>query len=221
MNASKLANTLVVLLLAIDTIAFAEDEKPLLVEHMSIEGVKDPEKLDAKKLRQAIAALKKNQSLAPDAPLRFFLKQKPADVGISAKLLDGEVENSLVLKDGVLTLADYIEKISDSAEIILNQKTGSVTWRAYIRSPSSSEKSIRLGDYRLECHVMWALEKDTLSLPLRAPFAALGGPCGWSKVGVFFTVFGGTPKSALIRHAGRTEPVFVREGKTIRPPIYD
>lgn len=142
-------------------------------------------RLEGKRLRAAQQAFAADRGrFAPEATLVFEVYPK------NGRSLDGLVLT--LIRDGetrpvpVDALHRFVLPPLDSADWTLtaNRRGGEMALRAWVFSPGAREADRPLGDFRLQCRVSWALQKDRFSFVQRGAFAALGG-CGSSRFRVF------------------------------------
>lgn len=113
-------------------------------------------------MRPALAAFTQEHALAPEAEARFLLR--PPDgaslAGLRLELaLDDETRIYLpVMADGTFSLPDHPAAPAQAA-LALNRPTAPWRWRPSVRSPDLPSGARRLGDLRLECRMLWALEQ--------------------------------------------------------------
>lgn len=192
---------------------------------VEISGVRDPDLKPYRTMLKGIAAYEANHGLAPNANLRFILKPQIADApinGIEMRLVGDETSIPiLVVGDGTFTLPKDERAAEENAELVLNRKKHSMRWRPFIRSPDVDPDARRLGDLRLECQILWAVEYDDIPFLVRNAFRLAGGPCKSSNIGVFFAA----PRrivAASISSGDRRETVRIGKSKlSFAPPLHD
>jgi len=141
----------------------------------------DPAWRSYKQLKVGEVAFGKYHRLAPRADLYFalFPLQPWLDfdgVAMSLQFDEGMVPVPLG-RLGRFRLPEVKTANLESAELVLNQKSGTYRWRPDIRTPGVPENYRRLGDLRLECEVADAVNGNTTSLFPRSSFSAPDGSC--------------------------------------------
>lgn len=172
-----------VLLLAAGT-AFAQTAPPayqLDLPSVAVNLNADPAWRSYKQLKVGEVAFGKYHRLAPRADLYFalFPLQPWLDfegVAMSLQFDEGMVPVPLGPL-GRFRLPEVKAANLESAELVLNQRSGTYRWRPDIRTPGVPENYRRLGDLRLECEVADAVNGNTTSLFPRASFSAPDGSC--------------------------------------------
>jgi len=156
---------------------------PAIVE---VSGTKDPELKPYRTMIKGLDAFEKNSHLAPNATFRFILKTQRRDTPIqgTALRIAGETVSIPVeiAGDGTFTLTRNALAEEENADLMLNRKKASMRWRPYIRSTTLLPNQLRLGDLRLECEILWAIEYDETSFFVRNLFRLAGGACNSSRI---------------------------------------
>ncbi len=203
-----------------------QPEAPVVsAEEIVVIGYKNAEgKLYANMLK-GLDAFSKQHTLAPDAELRFLLRPRAQAATLEeiTVSISGESEFApiKVAPDGTFSLPQIQSPVDDDAQLVLNRKQGEVVWRPYVRSPGITAESLRLGDLRLECEVLWAIEREDVSILIRAAFGAVGGACHSSKIGIAFPV-DREITSAKLQHGERIQPIQIAKGsRAFYPPLHD
>lgn len=147
-------------------------------------------KLNGKSLKAMVEAFNDGAAeFAPGGKLLFQVQsaQNEPLQDISLSLRTGDDLIDIVLdKDGIFTLPPLSGK-SKSIQLIANRAKTSIKIKPLVFSTSYTPITRRLGDLRLECRVMWAGLKSTVSIFLQAGFGVLGG-CSSTKIGFYFSV---------------------------------
>jgi hypothetical protein len=107
------------------------------------------------------------------------------------------------------------------ATIVANRETGSGMFRPLVRTAGLDGEDRRLGDLRLECQVLWAIEKDNIPLLFRLSFGATGGPCNSSKVEFSFPAAKGLLHAVVVDEAQRADVKILQSGRSYWPPMHD
>jgi hypothetical protein len=79
----------------------------------------------------------------------------------------------------------------------------------------------RLGDLRLECEVLWAIEYDDTPFIVRNSFRLLGGPCKSSKVAMTFGTPGRVASATIVAGERREALAVGKNRQSFRPPLHD
>lgn len=172
------------LVLACASPAWAQEAPPAVLDETKVEvsGVKDPALRPYRIMSRGLDAFEKHHALAPDANLRFELKNKdgtklPA-AGLGLRLAGDKVDLTLpVDANATFVLPRSQDAFDDNADLVVNRKNDAIRWRPYVRSPGVPENARRLGDMRLECEVAWAVMRDEIGFLARTAMAAVGGMC--------------------------------------------
>lgn len=155
------------------------------VETVNASGLKDADWKPYLSMLKGMDAYDKFKSYAPTAPLKFIIKPQMGNVLNTALALRIEDEgNSMavpIAEDGTFVLPRNQELADRKAEMVLNKKKG-YRWTAHIISANVPAHSWRMGDMRLQCEVMMAINKDDLSFIAKAALLAIN-PCHSSIVG--------------------------------------
>jgi hypothetical protein len=168
------------------------------------------------------------KSLAPNADLRFELR--PQEDSASTKdvvlKLVNDAQSVLVpiANDGTFILKKGQISDDTDADLSINKKRGLFRWLPYVRSPGLPTYTRRLGDLRLECEVLWAIEKGDASFAERSFFALLGGRCSSSKVRWFFRAPGEIEKLEFSfgdRKEIASENSITKDRLAYYAPLYD
>jgi hypothetical protein len=190
-NALKLNSALLLMLVQCHALAQAGETAPpaaaadQAVTAVHVAGMRDPAWKPYRYMLNGVAAFEEKHALAPTAPLRFVLQRWRPDVsmeGLSLTLSAENVDIPIPLAaDNTFVLPVDEQAKNAGAELQLNRKMGSVHWFPYIRSAGLKPGQRRLGDLRLECETIWAIDYETIPFAARNMIRAFGGPCGWSK----------------------------------------
>lgn len=192
---------------------------------VEVSGIRDPEWRPYRTMLKGLNAFDAKHQLAPSAELRFVLRPQGAKdsiKGIEMRLTGHETSIAVpVAEDGTFVLPRSQAAADENAEIVLNRRKDAMRWRPHIRSPNLKPDQPRLGDLRLECEILWAIEYDEMPFIVRNSFRLLGGPCKSSNVAIFF----GAPAhvaSATIFAGAKHETLAVGQNKrSFRPPLHD
>ena len=155
--------------------ASAADTPPDSPESIHINAIRKPEVRKYTAIVAGLDAFERHHRMAPGAEaLRFRVERrawtdktpKPGEAPLALRL---EGKDDFVLP---LTLNDADETIvprssaalAADSELVLNRKRRMYRVTPLVRSPGLPENMRRLGDLRLECHVMVAIGKEELGL---------------------------------------------------------
>lgn len=166
--------------------------------------MQDPDWLPYRAMRRGLDAFARYHALAPDADARFVLRPQTADStteGLMLRIVQGD--NAIlvpVMADGSFSLPPGLPHTDDNAELVLNRKKDLFRWRPWIQSPDLPRNTRRLGDLRLECQVLWALEQATTATPATGGVASSaqvhGGPAVGNAAGAPVAAAGNTGNNA-------------------------
>jgi len=99
----------------------------------------------------------RRRELAPGATLRFKLLPRHRRTNmenVTLAIVGDSFETPLALApDNTFTLPRDAKALKEDASVRPNRRSGTMTWRAEIRSPGVPAGARRLGDLRLECEV--------------------------------------------------------------------
>ncbi len=210
--------------LALNTSPVRADETPADAKVVSVVGLRDPEWKSYRAMVKGLDTFEAMHQLAPDATLSFKLRAQSKEVsldGVGLRLVGNDSPIALPIgPDGAFVLPRNQSALDDNAELVLNRRKDSIRWVATVRSPGLPEHVIRLGDQRLSCEVMWAIEKGDVPLLIRGIFS-LAGACTSSKIGISFS----TPiptAGATLSDGVRSVPVrLTKDGLRYWPPLWD
>ncbi len=180
-------------------------------------------KLKGKHLENMVEAFGKNApQFAPSARLMFQVVpedgQDLEDISLSLKIDDTFVD--IIVDENNLFALPVIPAKTKNVALIANRSKKAIKIMPLVYSAAYTPYERRLGDLRLECRVLWAGFKSTVSVFAQGIFGLAGG-CASSKIGFYFR----TPKplkSMLVNGKDFvTGGAISRNGKGYRPPIYD
>ncbi len=190
----------------------ASSPEIIKIDTVSTSGLKDADWKPYASMLKGMDAYDKFKYHAPTAPLKFIIKRQGGKTAFSELALRIEDEgNSIavpIAEDGTFILPRDQELADKKAEMVLNQKKG-YQWTARILSANSSENTWRLGDMRLQCEVMIAINKDGLPFYQRAALLAID-PCHSSVVG-FTRVLPAKANAIIAIYSGKREKVELHE----------
>lgn len=124
---------------------------------VEISAMREPVAKSYRRIVRGIEVFERRRNLAPDATLRFSLLPRRPDTDMTAITLRivGETFGMAVpvAADNTFTIPRDTRALEEDAIVVPNRKSGSLTWRADIRTPGLPANTRRLGDLRLECRV--------------------------------------------------------------------
>jgi hypothetical protein len=190
-----------------------------------VSSVRDPDWKSYPVMLKGMDAFSAHHQLAPQASLHFALSARHRDVimkGITLRIESNETTIPVpIAEDGTFILPRDPKAAQEKAELVLNRKKGELRWRPDIHTPQLPENVRRLGDLRLECEVLWAVEKDAMSFFDRNTTRLLGGMCASASVYVQF----GVPRpvrAATLVSGERRAPILVgKNHNSFTPPLHD
>ena len=121
-------------------------------------GTRDPAKKSYSRMMEGASVFEKRRAeLAPEAQLRFKLIPRKPDTDMKGVELRVEADSIViplkVAPDQTFSIERNRTALKENADVTPNRKSGSMTWRADIRTPGLPPQTRRLGDLRLECEV--------------------------------------------------------------------
>jgi hypothetical protein len=184
-------------------------------------GFSKPYKLSVEELRDAVVAYRQGRPvLAPASTLYFAVD------GLAGQSLDGL---RLVLRSSGSTIPIALDDnrrfvLPDLGagkwELVANRGRTGLSIRPIVLSPGTDVGDRRLGDMRLQCSVLWSIEKHHASLPMKAIFGAAGG-CRSTKLALY-TKSDRPIAEAFVLTDGKRIPVSVlSDRRTYRAPLGD
>jgi hypothetical protein len=196
----------------------AQDE----VSEIVVVGSNSNFKLSGKSLQNMVDAFNKGApEFAPQSRLLFQVQSEQndlQDVSLSLRM-DDDLVDIILDKNGIFSLPTLKGK-PKNIQLISNRSKTSIQIKPLVYSSTYTPYSRRIGDLRLECRVLWAGYKSTISIFLQAAFGVAGG-CNSSQIGVYFPA-PAPIKSIMIGDLSYDRPgTLRRDGLKYRPPIYD
>lgn len=169
--------------------AFAQTAPPayqLELGSVSVNLNSDPAWRSYKQLKVGEVAFNKYHRLAPRADLYFALFPRQPWLDFDGVAMSIQFDEGIVPVPlgplGRFRLPEVKTANLESAELVLNQKSGTYRWRPDIRSPDVPPNFRRLGDLRLECEVSDAVNGNTGRLFPRPLFSSADGSCSSDQV---------------------------------------
>jgi len=163
------------MLASINIGANAADTPPDSPESIHVNAIRNPEVRKYKAIVAGLDAFERHHSMAPKAEaLRFRVERrawtdktpKPGEAPLALRLAGrDDFVLPLVLNDAFETIVPRSSAaLAADSELVLNRKRRMYRVTPLVRSPGLPENVRRLGDLRLECHVMVAIGKEELGL---------------------------------------------------------
>ena len=209
--------------MADEAVAATTAEETVRLHDVQVEGMRDPDWKSYKAMLQGVAAFDAKHQLAPTATLRFILSPRRPDVpmqGISLRLESAESAVPVdIAPDYTFSLPVSEAAQQANAELVLNRKVKTVRWFPHVRSAGLAPNQRRLGDLRLECEVIWAIDYDTIPFLMRNMIRALGGPCHMSKGKFSFRAPERLISATLV--AGERRAALEVSAYQFTPPLHD
>jgi len=179
--------------------------------------------LDRKKLARALKAHRSGRSIyAPQSQLFFTMRPTPGAPGLEGLKL------AIRTKTGVMPIEieggrRFVlpEQIKGKWKLVTNRTSDSFAIEPLVMSPGTSSADRLLGDLRLQCAVVWAMEKPDLPVWMRAFAGAFGGLCTGSII-PYFEWSDRAIAEASVSTGGVTKAVYVTADRhAFRPPVGD
>jgi len=163
------------MLLGVNVSASAADTPPDSPDSIHVNAIRKPEVRKYMAIVAGLDAFERHHRMAPNAEALRFRVERRAWTDKTPKPGEAPLALRLEGKDGFvlpLTLNDAFETIvprssaalAADSELVLNRKRRMYRVTPLVRSPGLPENVRRLGDLRLECHVMVAIGKEELGL---------------------------------------------------------
>jgi hypothetical protein len=163
------------MLVGVNVSASAADTRPDSPESIHINAIRKPEVRKYTAIVAGLDAFERHHRMAPNAEGLRFRVERRAWTDKTPKPGEAPMALRLEGRDGFLlplTLNDALETIvprsstalAADSELVLNRKRRMYRVTPLVRSPGLPENVRRLGDLRLECHVMVAIGKEELGL---------------------------------------------------------
>lgn len=191
---------------------------------IQVVGIRHPESVDYAMFLKGEEAFAAHHALAPGATLRFSAMASKLVPGSELKLSIVGEEESVALpldRQGSFVLPDPARVKIGDARIVANQAKGAVRIDPLVQSPDQAENQRRLGDLRLECEVIWAMQKDSVPFLARAAFGLVGGSCHSAKIAIQFLARRKLAAAALVQGDKRQAIPIAKNGQAYIPPLYD
>jgi hypothetical protein len=196
-------------------------------QEITVAAITNPEWKSYSAMLKGVTVFEKYHQLAPNAPLLFQLIPRGEQLtleGVNLRIATEDKSIPILLETNATFSLPAAETVNDSkAELILNRKKDTFKWRPYIRSPETPKHMRRLGDFRLECEIDLAIEKEDASLLKRGFLATLGDICNSEKILHFYKI--NRPLSNIVLMAGERREALGSnylgpDGKSFRVPLH-
>lgn len=216
----RVASAALMLILLTPLAAAPPAAAPPRAEEIVVTGARKPLTLSAKTLARAARAHRKGRPVyAPQSRLSFEVRSGPDRRSLQGLTLTFRSKDKVV---PVVLDADHRfvlpELPGKGWKLVANRNVGVVP---LVMSPGTSDADRMLGDLRLQCHVLWAMEKSELPIWARATAAAFGGLCTSPLLG-YLEWSDRAIKTAFVTDGGLPRPLFVSSDRhAYRPPLYD
>lgn len=194
-----------------------------------VAGTHNPDWKSYKAFLTGMKLFDEKHALAPAAPLRFVLSPRVANATLDGVRMnieddDGRKIPVAIEADGTFVLPRDEDAARAGAEILLNKKRKTLSWRPDFRTPGVPDNARRMGDLRLECFVRWSIEQADLIAFFRSTINAFGGPCTSAAIKVDYISV--KPLAAVYIVSGaRREKLpdkwIEEEGHVYLPPLHD
>ena len=190
---------------------------------VTIEGIKAPLSIKLSRLIRGVEAFESGRKHAPEATLRFtFIGIKPNATSLKVWLESGDLRMRVELNSrGEFSVPTVSPDVIAGATLVANREVGSGKIRPLVRTAGLADEARRLGDLRLECSVLWEIEKDDVPLLFRAAFGVVGGACNSSKVSFSFPAARRLLSAEVVDGAQRADVQVIQGGQGYRPPLHD
>ena len=182
---------------------------------------RDPPWLPYTSMQRALAAFEQYHTLAPDADARFVLRPQTGvtdTTGLMLSVAQGDDTTLVpVMGDGSFSLPPALRGTAPTA-LALNRDQALFRWRPLVRSPGLAATVLRLGDLRLECQMLWAVQ-----VVPGADGAAAANPCLTAGAGTDMPTPARTVLAAATLVAGgrRLALPLAPDGLAYRAPLAD
>lgn len=190
-----------------------------------VSGVRDPEWKPYRQMLKGVDAYDEYRQLAPKAALRFVLRPNLPKMtldDVTLRIAGTTVSIPVpIAADGSFTIPRDKDAAAEDAEMVLNKKKNAVRWRTEIRTPELPENTRRLGDLRLSCRINWAVLKDDEPFFRRTAISLIGGPCGSTRVKVFFSEARVIGTATLVDGERRLVLPLNKDGLSYTAPLAD
>ena len=194
-------------------------------DEIVVTGTHKPFVLDGDRLRDSQAAFDLGrEAFSPGSVLQFEIRpagRQPLPATIRLSLLAGDDETAIIVNpDRRFGIPAFPRK----GKLALRGSLKGVPVRVlpYVRSPGRDDGRMRLGDLRLECRAIWAMESRNAPFLLKAVFTAAVGACTSRKIAIWFPVRQRLAEAASTDGASASKDIPLSADRlAFRPPIDD
>ena len=192
------------------TTAIAQPAETLTFAPVSVLGLAQPATASYAKLLRGVSAAQSHRHLAPGASLAFRLidqSNSVASLRLHLEMQDRTIALA-VDSDGFFSLPTPEVAGAAVGDVVANRPAGTVVIDPIISTPGYPAQVARMGDRRLWCEVVFAIDKDDLPPTVKELTAAGYGPCTSPRIKIY-SIARGAPlqKAELIegtRHLSLT-----------------
>lgn len=192
---------------------------------IEIQDVRDPYLRPYRTMLKGAAAFAQQHQLAPHAELRFILRTSRPNLAwqeVSLRLAGPDQSIAIpIADDHTFALPVLPEADVARADLVLNQKKETMRWRPHVRTPGLGPNQRRVGDLRLECAVLWAIEQGELSFLSRNALNLTGGLCGSPVARLVYLHPEKLESATLVSGQRRLALRLAPDGKGYLPPLKD
>ncbi|MCW2318622.1 hypothetical protein M2322_004191 [Rhodoblastus acidophilus] len=141
---------------------------------------------------RGIEAFSRYKRLAPGATPKFVVQPRQPNASLKGlNLIVATASRDIDVpldKNGVFAAPQNEVGENSEARIILNRPDEAYAIKPFVRTPGLPPNIRRLGDFRAQCEMRWAMERDNESVPLSARLlaGALGSACHNSMIKIIF-----------------------------------
>ncbi|MYM97034.1 hypothetical protein [Duganella vulcania] len=178
-------------------------------QEVNIVGFKNPEHKSYQSFVRALSVAERFKELAPQADPGFRLLSKPPGKDLTLRLVGNAAEQPIALDPQGYFHLEKKPAIDDGrADLVVSAKAGAAAFKPSVRTPGLPPSTRRLGDLRMECEMLWVLDKDDMPFLIRSTFQLAGGLCHSGKIAVDF------PEPLKLRSA-----TLVEADRTLKLPL--
>nr|WP_314859125.1 hypothetical protein [uncultured Undibacterium sp.] len=196
-----------------------------------ISSMKNPDLKPYRIMSAGMDAYDENRHLAPQAPILFKLiprdKSKLQDTNwdnVKLRLASDDASIPIpLIKEGSFQLPRDKKAYEDNAELLLNQKKSSYSFRPDIRTPGIADNVLRRGDIRLECEMTVDMAKKEMGFILKSLISTILLKTDWCETKRFVIFYYSTKEWAISMKTviGDQSTSGKFRGKTFYPNFWD
>ena len=185
--------------------AKAQLPPPVSFAPVTVQGLLHPATASYAKLLRGVAAAHAHRQLAPMATLKFRVVDKtPSTKPLSLRLeTDAKVIPIAVDSDGMFVLPTPEEAGAHEGELVANRPSGDLLIDPIVSTPGYPPEVARMGDRRLWCQVVYAIDKDGLPPRVQELISGGQGPCTNSRIKIYSVARGDVLKTAELSEGSR------------------